>query len=304
MSPEDSGATISAPSTNRSRLVGIGALVVTVLVWSTFFLSLRFGSKVSLPPIEIAIFRFLPASLIFLPILIRRRKRILEASPILMIMMIIGAGLPYLIVAGHGFRFAPVSDGSTILPGLIAVFVSLLGVLVLHRPINRSRWLGLGLILLGVIGMLQASIDHPSVRLFEGYLILIGAAIMWSMFTLAFDRSGLQPIEAAVVVTFGSLPFVAVSILFRGGPSEVLDLDLNSVIWMFIGQGLVVGLISTISYAIAIRHLGAAIASLAGALTPVVSTLLAIPFLGEMPLTHTVGGMVFVVAGVVLASRR
>lgn len=294
----------SEASARRSRLIGIVALVVTVVVWSAFFLSLRFGARFKLPPVEIAIFRFLPGALFFLPVLITGRKRLLRASPILMILMIVGAGFPYLIVAGYGLRFTPVSDGSTLLPGLVAVFVSLLGFLFYRRLISRHRIFGLALIVIGMIGMLHLSDGDPSLRLSDGYLILIGAAIMWSVFTLAFERSGLQPIDGAVVITFGSLPPLVFFILLRGGPNEILRLEWGSFLWMFVAQGIAVGLVSTIAYTLAIRHLGATIASLAGAITPVFATLLAIPLLGEIPSGLSLAGMALVVTGVVLTNRR
>jgi drug/metabolite transporter (DMT)-like permease len=221
-----------------------------------------------------------------------------------MLLMIIGSGFPYLIVAGIGMTMVPVADGSTLLPGLNPVFVSLLGLLFLGRKIPRKRLIALSIIILGVGSMIVASVNHPSGMLFEGLLVLMAASLMWATFTLAFEKSGLKPIEGAAVVTFGSLPLLAASLLWRYEPLQILEVDPASLIPLFIAQGIGVGLLSTISYTTAIKNLGALPASLVGALTPVVSTLLAMVLLSETPILLTLGGMLFVVVGVYLANRH
>lgn len=289
---------------HRSPTLGVIALAVTVLVWSGFFLSLRFGAKIDLPPLEIAILRFGPGTLIFLPIAIRHRRRFLNAPRLPMALMVLGSGFPYLMVAGTGMSLAPVADGSTILPGLNPVFVSLIGLWLLRRPIPRTRRLGLGLILAGIGLLLTHSIMNPTLGLLEGYVVFVVAGLMWATFTLAFEKSGLRPIEGAAVVTFGSLPLLVGALLWRGTPLQLMDLGLDSLIPMFVAQGIGVGLLSTIAYTTAVRHLGANRAAMAGALTPVVSTVLAIVLLSEHPFPTTLAGMAIIIAGVALSNRR
>ena len=289
---------------HRSPTLGVIALAVTVLVWSGFFLSLRFGAKIDLPPLEIAILRFGPGTLIFLPIAIRHRRRFLNAPRLPMALMVLGSGFPYLMVAGTGMSLAPVADGSTILPGLNPVFVSLIGLWLLRRPIPRTRRLGLGLILAGIGLLLSHSIMNPTLGLLEGYVVFVVAGLMWATFTLAFEKSGLRPIEGAAVVTFGSLPLLVGALLWRGTPLQLMDLGLDSLIPMFVAQGIGVGLLSTIAYTTAVRHLGANRAAMAGALTPVVSTVLAIVLLSEHPFPTTLAGMAIIIAGVALSNRR
>jgi drug/metabolite transporter (DMT)-like permease len=289
---------------HRSPTLGVIALAVTVLVWSGFFLSLRFGAKIDLPPLEIAILRFGPGTLIFLPIAIRHRRRFLNAPRLPMALMVLGSGFPYLMVAGTGMSLAPVADGSTILPGLNPVFVSLIGFWLLRRPIPRTRRLGLGLILAGIGLLLSHSIMNPTLGLLEGYVVFVVAGLMWATFTLAFEKSGLRPIEGAAVVTFGSLPLLVGALLWRGTPLQLMDLGLDSLIPMFVAQGIGVGLLSTIAYTTAVRHLGANRAAMAGALTPVVSTVLAIVLLSEHPFPTTLAGMAIIIAGVALSNRR
>ena len=63
------------------------------------------------------------------------------------------------------------------------------------------------------------------------------------------------------------------------------------------------GIVSTLSYAYAVARLGSDRAAIAGALTPVAASLLAVPLLGEMPPLTSLLGMTVIVAGVLLANR-
>jgi drug/metabolite transporter (DMT)-like permease len=64
-----------------------------------------------------------------------------------------------------------------------------------------------------------------------------------------------------------------------------------------------VGIVSTLSFAYAVARLGPDRAAIAGALTPVAASLLAVPLLGELPPLSSLLGMTVIVAGVLLANR-
>jgi len=68
-------------------------------------------------------------------------------------------------------------------------------------------------------------------------------------------------------------------------------------------QSIGVGLISTLSYSFAVARLGAQRSATAGALTPVLATLLALPLFGEQPDGATIIGMLLIAAGVLWSQR-
>lgn len=286
-------------------ILGLLALGLTVLVWSGFFLSLRLGAKAALPPLEIALFRFLPATVCFLPVLWRRWRRIVAVPWPLLLMMVCGAGLPYFLVAGLGMRHAPVADGSTLLPGTLPLFVSLLALGLLGQPLAPSRRKGLALIASGVVLMLLFSLSHAQAGLEQGYALFLLGSLLWAGFTLALRRSGLGPLEGAAVLTYGSLPLLllALALGLSDAPLQLQHVPASQLALQFVLQGLGVGLVSTLSYAYAVARLGAEKAAIAGALTPVLASLLAVPLLGELPPLSSLLGMALIVAGVLLANR-
>jgi drug/metabolite transporter (DMT)-like permease len=299
----DTDPQASRPPLLSARLAGLLALGLTVLVWAGFFLSLRAGAKASLPVGEIAAFRFLPAAVCFLPVLWRRWRRIAAVPWPLLLAIVCGAGLPYFLVAGKGMRLASVADGSTLVPGTLPLFVSLLALGLLGQPITSSRRKGLLIISSGVLLMLLFSLNHAAAGLWHGYALFLCGSILWASFTLALRRSGLEALEGAAVVTYGSIPLLILNLLLSSEPLQIHHLPPGVLSVQFLLEGLGVGLVSTISYAYAVARLGPDRAAIAGALTPVVSTLLAIPVLGEIPPLTSLLGMALITAGVAVANR-
>ena len=286
------------------QIAGVLALALTVFVWAGFFLSLRAGARAALPVGEIAAFRFLPATVCFLPVLWRHWRKILAVPWPLLLVMVCGAGMPYFLVAGTGMRLASVADGSTLVPGTLPVFVSLLAFIFLGQKITSTRRNGLLFISGGVLLMLLFSLNHAAESLWHGYALFLFGSLLWAGFTLALRRSGLEALEGAAVVTYGSLPLLILDLGLSPEPLQIHHLPFNVMALQVLLEGIGVGLVSTTSYAYAVARLGADRAAIAGSLTPVVATLLAMPLLGEVPPTSSMLGMALIIGGVMLSNRR
>jgi len=286
------------------QMTGVLALALTVFVWAGFFLSLRAGAKADLPVSEIAAFRFLPAAICFLPVFWRCWRKILAVPWPLLMVIVCGAGMPYFLVAGTGMRLASVADGSTLVPGTLPVFVSLLAFFILGQKITPTRRNGLLLISAGVLLMLLFSLKHAPPTLWHGYALFLLGSLLWAGFTLALRRSGLDALEGATVVTYGSIPLLIVDLLLSPDPLQLHHLPFDVIAVQVLLEGIGVGLLSTLSFAYAVSRLGADIAAIAGSLTPVVATILAVPLLGEVPPASSILGMALIIGGVTLANRR
>ena len=187
----------------------------------------------------------------------------------LLLIIVCGAGLPFFWLAGMGMRFTSVADGSTLVPGALPLFVSLLAFFFLGQKITPTGRNGLVLILIGVLLMIAFSVNQAAAGLWQGYALFLFGSLLWAAFTLALRRSGLEALEGAAVVTYGSIALLVIHLLFSGEPLQLLDLPVNVFATQILLQGIGVGLVSTISYAYAVAKLGANRASLVGALTPV-----------------------------------
>ncbi len=134
-----------------------------------------------------------------------------------------------------------------------------------------------------------------------GHALMLTASFVYAIYTFAFRRSGLTPLEATGIIAFWSLilitPFGLPPMIeaIRGG-------DLHEVLFQAVLQGVFSGLIALVAYNTGVARLGASKAAAFVAMVPVVATLFAIPLLGEWPDVAGVVGVVLTSFGVLLAS--
>lgn len=78
------------------NLAGITAMLVTIIIWVGFLLSLRAETQSSLTPTDLGLMRFAIPALIFLPWLITGWQRICRVKSRYLLMIAVG-GLPFSI---------------------------------------------------------------------------------------------------------------------------------------------------------------------------------------------------------------
>lgn len=287
----------------QGEALGWAALALTLVIWAGFFISLRAGARVALPPVELALLRFGPAGLLFAPLLWQRRARFAAVPARLWLLIVAGAGLPYFLIAGWGMRHAPVADGATLIPGTLPLFTALLAA-ALHGRAALSRWPALLCIAAGVATLLAFKAGQADLA--QGYGLFLLGSLMWSAYTLALREAKLAPLEAATLISTVSLGLLLPLLAWHWAQSGGLALPGLSASQLLLQLGLQsvgVGLISTLSYSLAVARLGAQRSATAGALTPVLATLLAIPLFGEQPDGATLVGMGLIAGGVLWSQR-
>jgi drug/metabolite transporter (DMT)-like permease len=134
------------------RTIGIGAAVITVLIWTSFILIARASADPArggtLNSFDIAFCRIVGASLVLLPWgawLVRCDRRagqgqssLFGLSPLsLRITATVGlfGGLLYALLAYGGFVFAPAAHASVLLPGSLPLWTALLAALLLTHAV-------------------------------------------------------------------------------------------------------------------------------------------------------------------------
>lgn len=286
----------------QGEALGWAALALTLAIWAAFFISLRAGARVALPPVELALLRFGPAGLLFAPLLWKRRARFAAVPARLWLLIVAGAGLPYFLIAGWGMRHAPVADGATLIPGTLPLFTALLAA-ALHGRAALARWPALLCIASGVATMLALKAGQADLA--QGYAFFLLGSLMWSAYTLALREAKLAPLEAAALISTVSLGLLLPLLAWQAGTQGLAlpSLSGSQLLLQLAIQSVGVGLISTLSYSYAVARLGAQRSATAGALTPVLATLLAIPLFGEQPDGATLIGMGLIAAGVLWSQR-
>ena len=287
------------PDSSSSVRTGIVAWIATVAIGTIWQLATRFGVTTTLTPIDLALLRYTIPAIVLLPLLMRSGFFTKGRSIWVMVLIVVGGGLPFGLLSIAGAQFAPVSHMGALLPGSMPVFVALLSAVLLGERFGWDRLVGLAIIIIGVTFVVGNSFLRLSGELgvLIGDFLFISAGVFWAVYTVAFRKSGLDIWHGAALICFWSSVFV-LPIWFLSPNADLLNAPLADLILQILAQGIFAGLLGLAAYGAAIRHLGASIAAVSGAGVPALTSLGGFLLLGE-PLTWlTVLGVVCVGGGI------
>lgn len=290
-------------------ILGYAAIAVTLLLWSGFFISLKAGAISELQPADIALVRFLIPSVVLSPFVLKNRKTIAAIPNKYLAGVVIGSGLPYLLIVGSAMHLAPVSHASALIPGSLPLFVSAIAVIFYQQALSQHRLFGLTAVLLGIFVFLFSNIgaDYNWPQL-QGHLLFLAGSLMWAVFTISARVANLNAHVCAGFVALLSLALLVMAVGFGWVDSYLVVTPISHWPWgeLFghaMLQGVGAGLIASYTFIYAIRIIGAEASAAFGSLTPVVATLLAIPIFGEQPDTMTWLALILVTCGSIIASQ-
>ncbi|MCP4969847.1 MAG: DMT family transporter [Arcobacter sp.] len=288
--------------TKKQEVIGIIFALITVLIWSSYALSLRVAALSPLTLIELTFFRYAIPGFLLLPIFIKSFKEYRKVPPLYIFGIVFGSGVLFFLFSGLGMQLTKVAYGSTLIPGTIPLFVTLLAVIVYKQAFPSSRKIGISTICFGVIVMLIHAGSSFDVNLLIGQGLFLLSALMWSFFTIGIRQSGLSPLKVAALAAVPNGFFILLWIIVTMPELAYMQLSFYSLIAQAFVQGIIIGIFSGICFSAAIVRLGAEKTSAIGALTPACATFLATIFLGEEMDINLLLGMTLVIVGVFLAS--
>lgn len=258
------------------------------------------------PPFTIGFFRFLIASLLFVPLLVLKRNS-LETNlsrkdyayfVLLGLTGIFGYGILFLT----GMRFTTAAQGS-IIAGVNPASVSLWAH-VIHKEKLGSKWRYIGFILsfLGIVFVIGVqSLINFRLEYLIGNLIILGAMILWGIYS-SIGKSAMRnvsSIQATAGGTFVGTVFFAAGAIVEG--FWTLPAMVDPFFWLQVAfLGVLVTFVSFLFYFHAIRNLGATRTSVFINLVPVFGTTLSILLLHEPIYWTFVVGLILVVVGILI----
>lgn len=290
-----------APVKTSVMRTGVLAALVTVGLWTTWIVGTRLAVSGEAPmdAVLLAFIRFGTATLVLAPFWWRLKGIPRQCSPKVWLGLLF-AGLPYQFLVLWGLREAPASEAGPLLTGSLPFFVVFIS-LILGERVTRLRLAGVALITLGALAITGSGLLAFDQGHWRGHLIILGAALSWSIYTVAFRRSGLSAVQAAACVSLWStlllIPFGAQHIV-----SALEVTALAQVLQQVVLQGLVAGVLSLLAYTSAVKYLGPSRATAITALTPAMATLAAMLILDEIPGVIEATGSFLIICGVLLAS--
>ena len=197
--------------------------------------------------------------------------------------------------------FYTTASNATLLGNTAPLWVALSAWLIFRECLGKDFWLGLVLALTGATLVMGGDFFiHP--RLGIGDLMATGAGVFYAGYMLSTQRGRkyLDPLSYVWLVGVNaSLALLAINLVLgfplTGYPTQT---------WLvFLGTALVSQIIGYIAVAYALGHLPASVVSPTMIGQPVMTTILAIPLLGEVPQTIQLLGGIVVLAGIYLVHQ-
>lgn len=193
------------------------------------------------------------------------------------------------------------ASNATLLGNTAPLWVALAAILFFRERLRLDFWLGLALALTGAVFIVGRDfLLHPSLGL--GDLMACGAAVFYAayMLTTQHGRTKLDVFTYWWLASLSASVGLLVISLVMG--YSVTGYPPQSWI-VFLATAVVSQIIGYISISYALGHLPASIVSPTLIGQPIVTTILAIPLLGELPGSFQVIGGVVALAGIYLVNQ-
>jgi drug/metabolite transporter (DMT)-like permease len=284
---------------SKSQLLGVLSGLAVALIWSSWSVATRFAVTTTLGPQDVTFLRFGVSALFLWPILLRKGFAIRQIGVTRLLVMVLGAGVPFMMLASEGVKFAPASHIATLMIGLMPIWVAVLSGLIFGERFSRQQLLGFLIVVGGAFCIGGYSLMDRSAGEWRGDSLFLLAGFFFACFTIAQRRSGISPWHATALVNvcsavlFTPIYFLWLTPAITHAPPVELGVQIVS-------QGIAVAILGMFFYTEAVRRLGAPRAAIFGALVPALAVLFGMGVLGEVPAVVTILGIVLVMSGIVM----
>lgn len=276
---------------------GYFAAALAALIAAAYPVATRAGVTGSFTAEELVTLRFGVGALLFLPYVLAQFRAIsreawLRGVPLTLFQ---GAGMGALVICG--LQFAPANHQAALGPGVCSSWVALLGFLVFARRPSRRIVIGTTLCALGVLALTYFGPGKHNPAVLGGDAMFLAASALGALYVLQLRSWGVSAMQAAAIVTMYS-GLIVVPWHLWSSPEPLWRAPPLELLWQTLWQGVLIGCVSLIALNHAITRLGAERSSAMVALVPVLSAVLALLFLGEVPSTAEVLAILVISAGV------
>ncbi len=276
---------------------GYLAAAVAVLIWASYPVATRAAVTGSFAPQDLVTLRFGVGALLFAPYLLLHFRTIgrsawLQGVPLTLFH---GAGMAALAICG--LQLAPANHAAALGPGVNAAWVALLGFAVFAQRPSRRAVAGAALCVVGVLVLALWSVSERTLSTLAGDAMFLAASALAALYVLQLRRWGIDAVPAAAIVALYSALMVVPYYLWSA-PGTLARVAPADLLWQVLWQGVLIGCVAVVALNHAISRLGAERSSALIALVPVLTAMLALVFLGEVPSAAEMVALVAISAGV------
>jgi drug/metabolite transporter (DMT)-like permease len=280
---------------------GYCAAVVAVLIWASYPVATRAAVIGSFAPHDLVTLRFGVGALLLLPYLLLHFRAIgrgawLQGVPLTLFQ---GAGMAALAICG--MQLAPASHAAALGPGVSPAWVALLGFLIFAKRPSRRAVAGAALCVIGVLLLAFWTASERNAAVLAGDAMFLAASALGALYVLQLRNWGISAVHGAAIVSLYSA-LVVVPYYLWSAPVTLRQVATGELLWQILWQGVLIGCVALIALNHAIARLGAERSSALVALVPVLTAVLALVFLGEVPSAAEVAAFIAISAGVTIGA--
>jgi drug/metabolite transporter (DMT)-like permease len=272
-------------------------LVISVLIFASSLVGIR-AALVDYEPLELAVFRFVIASVTLAAYSLVAKIRLLDRKDL---KMIISAGFIFfvnIITANYGLLTIKAGEASFIL-NLVPLLTAGLAVLILKEKLSPRFVIGLVVSFIGVSLIALTNSERSSFNF--GIVFLLLAAITFALFQITQKRL-LTDYSPAQVTCFAIWIATALFLPFGHSlPGSIGEASLGATI-SALYLGVFPSALAYIVWFTALKKIPVARASSFFYFTPVFTIIIGYLWLNEIPSLVSIGGGALVIAGVIIGS--
>jgi len=299
---------------SSTELLGAGLVVLSATCFGTLGPVTRYADEAGVGTLALVTWRAaIGATLIFGVLLLqaaagRRAMQRIADVPARSQWMVAAAGAANAVVNLAMFiAFLRIDIGlSLLIFYLYPAYLAVISVTWFGERLDRTRWLALGLALLGMLLVLGGEgFSGEADPLGIGLALLAGVG---QCFYALAVRHGFAEIRAgeASVATMAGAAFIYLVVALVIGQAATLATPFSSVdaLWPILVAGVIGAGVPTLCFMSGIRLLGPARAAILSMIEPVVGTLLAALLLAEQPTLIQAGGGALIIGAAILLQLR
>lgn len=282
---------IIAPNTSssKSKILPYIALTTGILALSMTAMFVRWADA---PATITGFFRLLISSIILFPIFFWRNKKNKRVTRQNLVFPILGGLFTAFDLAfwNSSVLFTTASN-ATLLGNTAPIWVALVTIFIFRHKLPKGFWLGLTLALGGAALVLGNDfIIHP--RLGTGDLLALASGLFYAGYLLSTQRGreSLDPLSYITIMVISASFFSLIINIVLGYQFS----GYSQQTWLiFLILALVSQILGYMSVSFALGHLPASVVAPTMIGQPILTTILAIPLLGEIPQSiQLVGGLI------------